>query len=266
MRAAVEFDKEPEPTPPWQKMIKEVISPLFALFVALSLVSATQAQSRSSRRVPKPAPDTCPGPWHQIGFDGFKVGMRVPGGMKCLLRPRTARDEYRRRTSANEYAIRPYYENDDTESRLHPSTVLARVSVRVDQPRPVAEVFADLTEIRQVCAGGCRIVGLQPSFNQNSPKFVLFPEVPTDEQRTWAVRAAAHMLPREQPDNPIPVIYFYWEQKQVCTHFDNGSLNWPILRVEFSVADVTFPLQHPIKWDLSHCSEPGLTDLGELRP
>lgn len=241
-------------------------SRLLVLFIILGLAPACQAQSRPSRRNTNPTPDTCPGPWHRTGFEGFKIGMRVPGGRECLLTSRGARLEYRRKTSANEYAIRPHYENDYTESRLHPATTLAGVTLRLDQPKSLTEVLADLAETREACARGCRIIGLQPSFNQSSPKFALFPKNPTDEQRAWALRATSYMLPRLRPDNPVLVIYFYWEQKQACTHFDNGSLDWPILRVEFSVADISFPHQHPIKWDFSHCYEPGLTDLGELQP
>ena len=253
-------------------MLNAAPSRLLVLFMILGPIPTCMAQSHASQRGTSAAPAACPGPWGRIGFDGFKVGMRVPGGAKWPLRSRCARrDEYRRKTSANEYEIRPYYQTDDTESRLHPATVLASVNVRIDQPRPVAELFSDMTEIAQLCAGGCRIVGLTP---EDHPKFALFPKGATDEQRAWALRVASHMLPRDRPDNPRPVIYFYWEQKQYCPHFDDGSLDWPIVFAEFSVADTSFPHQsraprpHTFGTGSHMCSErePGLTDLGELRP
>jgi hypothetical protein len=252
-------------------MLKNAVSPLFVIFANLSLALASQGQSNPPRSASKPVSDACSGPWHQIGFDGFKVGMRLPGMMKRLPWSRCTRDKYRRKTSANEYEIQPFYSNDDTESRLHPATVLATVNVNIDQPRPVAELFSDLTEIAQLCAGGCRIVGLSPNEN---PKFALFPKNPTDEQRASALRAARHMLPQDRPDNPLPVIYFYWEQKQYCPHFDDGSLDWPIVRAEFSVADTSFPhqsrrpRQHTFGTGSYMCNErePGFTDLGDLGP
>jgi hypothetical protein len=186
--------------------------------------------------------------------------MRVPGGINCLLQSRRGArneyNEYKRKTPANEYAIRAFYENDYTESRLHPATVLTRVDVRIDRPRPVADLFSDLVEIQELCKDGCRIVGL--GRYQDNSKFALFPKNPKDEQRAWALRVTSSLLPGYQPANPVPVIYFYWErQKGEYIYFDNGSLDWPIVRAEFTVADISFPHD-------SH--EPGFTDLGEFRP
>ncbi len=250
-------------------MLKEVTL-ASALFVGLSLAPAFHAQTHPHARASKPTSDACQGPWRQIGFDGFKVGMRVPGGMECLRRSRDVK--YTRKTAANEYAVQPWHGEDNTESRLHPAMVLEEVTVLIDRPTSVAKILADFTEAGQLCAAGCRVVGLTP---ESRPRFVLFPDNPTDEQRAWALRTASYT---GRTGNLVPVIYFYWEQKQECPHFDSGSLDWPIVRFEFSTADVSFPgvRRRPTPPSQSAfpnainlgCREmePGLTHLGELRP
>ncbi len=246
------------------KMMNATQSRLLVLFIILGgPIPTCLTQSHPLQHGTSAASDTCPGPWHRAGFEGFKIGMRVP---RCTLRSRvefSARDEYRRKTSANEYAIRPSSRNDETESRLNPATVLAHVSVNMDHASAVTELFSDLAEIQDLCADSCRIVGL--GRYRSDSRFALFPKNPTDEQRAWALRATSHMSPQDRPDNPVPVIYFYWEQKQLCTHFDNGSLGWPIVRAEFTVADISFPRERAVKPDRSSsCYESGFTDLGEL--
>ena len=197
--------------------------------------------------------------------------MRVPGGENCFIKPGGplghgyTNTKWSRKTLNNEYAVEPELAKDYTESRLHPATVLRAVEVTTDRPAPVAEIFADFAEARQMCDSGCRIVALEPSFDQGSPRFAVFPKNPTDEQRAWALRVTSHMPLSKRPDDPAPVIYFYWEKKQACTHFDNSSLEWPILRFEFSVADTSFPQQLISKPESSPCRERGLTDFGEFR-
>src|SRR5260370_14839777 len=68
-------------------MPKDASSLLFILSVAISLTPASQPQSRPPRSVSKPATDPCPRSFHRVGFEGFEVGMRVPGGRSCLIKP-----------------------------------------------------------------------------------------------------------------------------------------------------------------------------------
>jgi hypothetical protein len=256
-------------------MLNAAPSRLLAFFMILGTVPACLAQSHTSAHGTSRGPDTCPGPWHRAGFEGFKIGMRAPGGEECIYRDHlnpSGPQGYRRKTSVNEYAIQPSYQKDYTESRLHPATILASVRVEMDQASPIAELLSDLAEIRQMCAGGCRIVGLG-RFRENS-RFALFPENPTDEQQVWALRAASYLAPHDRPDSPVPVVYFYWEQKQECTRFDSGSLGWPIVRAEFTVADTSFLRERASKPPNPSeslrpelvCSGPEFIDLGELNP
>ncbi len=170
------------------RRLKSVPSLLLLLLSNLGSALPSREQSHPSERVPKLTPDACPGPWHRTGFEGFNIGMRVPGGMKCLFQSPVVRTEYRRKTSANEYAVAPDYADDYTESRLHPAKVLSKVTVLMDRPASVAGILADFAEARQLCSAGCRIVGLQSAI---APRFAVFPKNPTDEQRAWALRVTS---------------------------------------------------------------------------
>lgn len=193
--------------------------------------------------------------------------MRVPGGLNCLLRFPLPK-KYVRTTPANEYAFGPRYEDDTTESRLHPAYVLSSVYVTVDRPKPIDEILPDFPEISHLCSTGCRVIGLQPSDRSNAPRFVVVPEEATEEQKQAARRAASHLFVNDRPRNPIPAAFFYWERQGICIHFDADSLSWPITSMDFSMVDPSFPEQHTIDWKWLGCKEkqPGTTDLGRFQP
>jgi hypothetical protein len=202
--------------------------------------------------------DQCPGPWLDTSFAKFEIGMRVQGGMNCLWRSARPK-QYARKTSVNEYSVNPKYENDFTESRLHPATVLASVYMTVDHPKPVLEILKDFPEITHLCLKRCLILGLQTSSRVAVSQLVVFPEEATEEQKQLAERAASYQWVSTRPQNPIPAVFLYWERREgACIHFDNDSLKWLITSLEFTVIDPSFPGQHPNKV----CKEPGTTEVG----
>jgi hypothetical protein len=140
---------------------------------------------------------------------------------------------------------------------------LERVVVQIDQPNPVPSILSDFDEMRQLCNDVCRIVGLQSSIDYRRPWFAVFPKNPTDEQRAWALRVTSHMPPNDRPENPVPVAYLYLDEQRSCLHFDEGSIDLLVVRMEFSVADTSFPHQKPIQSKVFDCFEPGVTELGE---
>jgi hypothetical protein len=217
----------------------------------------------SSKAQHKPASsiEQCPGPWLDASFAKFEIGMRVPGGTHCLWQSARPK-KYVRKTSTNEYLINPEYENDYTESRLHPATVLTNVSMTVDHPKPVLEILKDIPEIAHLCMKRCRILGLQTSSRNEAPRLIVFPEVATEEQKQLAERAASYHGISYRLQNPIPAVFLYWERLETCTHFDDDSLRLAITSLNFSVVDPSFPGQHPIDWKTFNCHEPGTTEIG----
>ncbi len=217
------------------------------------------APGSKAQHEPVSSTEQCPGPWLHASFANFEIGMRVPGGTRCLLRA-ARHKKYARKTATNEYSINPWYENDFTESRLHPATVLTSVSMTVDHPKAVLEILKDFPETAQLCFKRCRILGLQAS-SGGVPQIVVFPEEPSEEQKQLAECAASHHAVRDRPQNPIPAVFLYWERRETCTHFDEGSLKLAITSLKFSVVDPSFPRQHPV--DLAfNCHEPGTTEIG----
>src|SRR5438552_3705292 len=104
-------------------------------FVVLAGCLFAPAQTQNSSVITSKI-DQCPGPWRVSTFEGFAVGMRIPGGLDCFYRS-IRPNKYIRTTSANAYSINPKYEDDSTESRLHPDYVLSSVDVIVDRPKPL---------------------------------------------------------------------------------------------------------------------------------
>jgi hypothetical protein len=229
----------------------------FFILTGFLLCPTGKAQRKQAAHV-----DQCPGPWRAPSFEQFEIGTRVPGGTKCLwLSPMPKK--YVRKTSTNEYSINPRYENDFTESRLHPATVLANVWMTVDHPRPVLETLKDVPEIAHLCLKRCRIFGLQPSSGNSAiPRLVVLPEEATEEQKQLGERAASYHATTDRPQNPIPAVFLYWDRRESCTHFDDASLNLPIISLDFSVVDPSFLGQRPIDWKAFNCHEPGTTELG----
>jgi hypothetical protein len=66
-------------------------------------------------------------------------------------------DVYSRRTASNEYEIHIVYEDDSSESRLHPTKRVSEVIFAADKPEPLTTMIDDVAEIRALCKDGCRI-------------------------------------------------------------------------------------------------------------
>lgn len=69
----------------------------------------------------------------------------------------TRQDVYSRRTASNEYEVHIVYEDDSSESRLHPTKRVNAVKFVADKPQPLLTMADDVAEIKAICKDGCRI-------------------------------------------------------------------------------------------------------------
>jgi hypothetical protein len=58
-----------------------------------------------------------------------------------------------------EYRVVAHYASDASQSRLHPVEIISMFDYTPDQPRTWRQVAQDITPLREICRGGCTVLG-----------------------------------------------------------------------------------------------------------
>ena len=168
-------------------------------------------------------------------------------------------DVFRRKTSANEYEFRFFYDVDRSTSRLNPEIRLGRVDVRLDKAKPARAILEDLAEARQICRAGCRLLGLISV--GVSAELIVYQESPTIEERLLAQNMASGW--RSPPSGRyVLAIHLTWEDRTYSNR--SANVSWatqPMDEARFSVANSEHEYEMSARY-----RTPVIVDLGHWKP
>lgn len=132
-------------------------------------------------------------------------------------------DVYYRDTSAGRVRIVVAYGNDESQSHLNPDIRVEKVHFFFDKDVPLRKALAAITELRQLCAGGCILNGF-------SSTVIAQPAAPSEAQVALAHQMKPHWRGEDMSD-ATPGAEVFYVDSPYAVDFEHS----PVERIDYTL-------------------------------
>lgn len=132
-------------------------------------------------------------------------------------------DVYYRETSAGRVRIVVAYATDESQSHLNPDIRVEKVHFFFDKDIPLRKALAAITELRQLCAGGCILNGF-------SSTVIAQPAAPSEAQVALAHQMKPHWRGEDMSD-ATPGAEVFYVDSPYAVDFEHS----PVERIDYTL-------------------------------